>query len=201
MDYMPLIPELGRDVLAIVDPPYGIMSEVSCNGGTRGKNYKGKSFYMRHKTRLWDKAPTETYFNELFYISTDVIIFGGNHFKLKETRCFFIWDKGLRGLSFADCEYIWTSFQKPSRIIKHNNDNDKIHAHQKPIALYRWILQNYAKKGQLILDTHSGSGSCACACWLEGYDFVAIEKDADYYNDSVNRLNELKSQGRLFLPD
>lgn len=190
MDIMPLIPELGRDVLAIVDPEYGITLKGPCGslqkcGGIQAVNYN---------------PPTQKYFIELLQISTEQIIWGANFFDLPGHRCVIVWDKGetMYGRSFSECEIAEASFNDVSRIIKiRPNQKNKIHPTQKPIALYRWLLQNYAKPGQLILDTHSGSGSCACACYLEGYDFIAIEKDADYHRDSVHRLEEIKKGYKL----
>ena len=173
------------------------------DGGNVG--YKGFNDFEKKE---WDsERPGIEYFNELRRVSKNQIIFGGNYFAdlLSPTRCYMIWDKGegFKGRSYAEAELAWTSFDENTRIFKHdplaNRDyKNKIHPTQKPVALYRWIIQKYAKPGQLILDTHSGSGSCAIACYLEGFDFIAIEKDPDYHRDSVNRLNEIKSQGRLF---
>lgn len=102
----------------------------------------------------------------------------------------------------SDCELAYSSFDLPTRIFTKNRvellKDGTIHPTQKPVSLYRWLLQNYAKEGDLILDTHSGSGSCAIACHLEGFNFIAIEKDLDYHRDSVKRLEEIRSQGRLF---
>ena len=197
MDIMPLIPELGRDVLAIVDPPYGI----GMSGGNVG--YKGFNNLVRKE---WDnEKPSPEYWRGLFKTSSDQIVWGGNYFALQGSRCYLIWDKGegFKNRTYAEAEIAWTSFDKNVKIFKHDplargDYRGKIHPTQKPIALYRWLLQNYAKPGQLILDTHSGSGSLACACHLEKYDFIAIEKDPDYHRDSVKRLDELRSQGRLF---
>jgi site-specific DNA-methyltransferase (adenine-specific) len=102
--------------------------------------------------------------------------------------------------TMADFELAWTSFDKNSKIFKHarNSQESRIHICQKPVALYRWLLQNYAKTGYKIIDTHSGSGSLACACYLEKFDFLAIEKDEDYFKSSVERLDTLRSQGTLF---
>ena len=181
--------------LAIIDPPYGIGAS-SQNMGC------GASSKLKKKT--WDdKTPDRKYFDELFRISQNQIICGGNYFDLPPTRGFIIWDKGacMYGRSFAECEYIWTSFDFSARIFKHNstiNTEARIHKTQKPVALYRWLLQNYAKPEDRIIDTHSGSGSLACACHLEKFDFLAIEKDEHYHTTSVERLETLKSQGVLF---
>ena len=128
----------------------------------------------------------------------------GNYFTeyLKPTKAWIIWDKGQYGLTMSDCEMAWSSFNAVTRIKKINRvellKQNTIHPTEKPVALYRWILQNYAKPGDKIIDTHSGSGSLACACHLEKFDFLAIEKDEDYYKASVERLETLRSQVVLF---
>lgn len=200
MDIMRDIPD-GYFELAVVDPPYGISFSKDVNKITGGIKYESKD---------WDTTtPDKKYFDELFRISKNQIIWGGNYFieYLKNTRCFIVWDKNNGKSNFADCEIAWTSFDSSIRKIKITwcgnsakiqEKANKIHPTQKPISLYRWILQNYAKSGDKIIDTHSGSGSLACACHLEKFDFLAIEKDIDYYNNSVKRLDELRSQGSLF---
>jgi site-specific DNA-methyltransferase (adenine-specific) len=203
MDIMKDIPDKYFE-LAIVDPPYGI-------GVTKNKRLVNNSF------NKWDeKIPDGTYFEELFRISQNQIIWGGNYFieHLKNTRCFISWDKLNNHDNYADCELAWTSFNKNARVLKYMWDGNRygfigeikgvgkktirIHPTQKPVALYRWLLQNYAKPGDKIIDTHSGSGSLACACHLEKFDFLAIEKDEDYFKASVERLKTLRSQLTLF---
>ena len=193
--------------LAIVDPPYGI-------GEDGGKQIEWKSRpnsigkKSKYQKKGWDNnIPDENYFNELRRISKNQIIWGGNYFTnlLKPNGCWIVWDKMIEIKMFTGCELAWTSFNK--NIIKrfqchpfNNLKGGKIKQHptQKPVALYRWLLQNYAKPGDKIIDTHSGSGSCAIACYLEKFDFLAIEKDEDYYKASVERLDTLRSQGVLF---
>jgi len=200
--------------LAIVDPPYGI--GVNKNGKTLAGNgnFKGGNFKVQAKEYMggeWDlKTPDKIYFNELFRISQNQIIWGGNYFieHLKNTPCFIIWDKDNGNSYQADCEIAWTSFKTSIRkfnfrwwgLLQEDMKNKQIRIHptEKPVALYRWLLQNYAKPNDKIIDTHSGSGSLACACHLEGFDFLAIEKDEDYHKSSVERFETLTSQGRLF---
>jgi site-specific DNA-methyltransferase (adenine-specific) len=198
MDVMKNIPDKYFE-LAIVDPEYGI----GMDGGNVG--YKG---FNNFEKKSWDnKRPDKKYFIELRRVSQNQIIWGGNYFAdlLNPTRCFLIWDKGegFKNRTYAEAELAWTSFDANVKIFKHDplakgDYKGKIHPTQKPVALYRWLLQNYAKTGDKIIDTHSGSGSLACACHLEKFDFLAIELDEDYYRDSVKRLDELKSQGVLF---
>jgi site-specific DNA-methyltransferase (adenine-specific) len=190
MDIMKDIPDKYFE-LAIVDPPYG------WGGALKGRNKSGDG-------NDWNISPDEKYFIGLFRISKNQIIWGGNYFNLPATRCFIIWDKKQPIKQFARCEIAWTSFDLNSEIFEHkyfgniNADCNRFHPCQKPVALYRWILQNYAKPGDKIIDTHSGSGSLACACHLEKFDFLAIEKDEDYYKASCERLETLRSQGTLF---
>jgi len=204
MDVMKDIPDKYFE-LAIVDPPYGI-GEDGRSSHTRGN----KAVATKYLIKSWDKGiPEKNYFNELFRISKNQIIWGGNYFiaHLKNTPCFIVWDKNNTG-DFADCELAWTSFKSAVRKFKYTwngmiqgnmkNKDIRIHPTQKPVALYRWLLQNYAKPGDKIIDTHSGSGSCAIACHLEHHDFLAIEKDADYYAASMARLQEEMSQRRMF---
>ena len=146
--------------LAIVDPPYGI-DVTKMNMGSRKRN-------IEDKKKDWDSAiPTKEYFNQLFRISVNQIIWGGNYFKLPCSQYFAIWDKGetIYGRSFAEVEYAWVK-KGGTRIYKKNpNQLDRIHPTQKPVKLYEFLLMNYAKKGDAILDTHLGSGSIAIACY------------------------------------
>jgi site-specific DNA-methyltransferase (adenine-specific) len=149
------------------------------------------------KPKDWDKEiPTEDYFNELFRVSKNQIIWGGNYFPLPPSQYFSVWDKGegLYGRSFAECEYAWVS-NGGTRILKVNPvQKDRIHPTQKPVALYEWILDKYAEEGSKIIDTHLGSGSSAIAAHKLGFDFVGIEIDKDYYDAAVKRFNLVTSQ-------
>ena len=215
MDIMKDIPDKWFE-LAITDPPYGIGMASGLDGVYSNSN-RGKTFtkgVKRFKEAEWDNnPPNNDYFNELIRISKNQIIWGGNYFtnKLPVSRGWIFWDKKITNSTspnFSDGELAWTSFDKILKRFVYdwigfgylNNPagEKKIHPTQKPIALYRWLLQNYAKTGDKIIDTHSGSGSLACACHLENFDFLAIEKDEDYHKSSVERLETLRSQGRLF---
>lgn len=186
--------------LAIVDPNYGINAEQGTNRASR-KQFKDKKYG-------WDSdIPDEKYFIELKRISINQIIWGGNYFLnyLGPTRSFIIWDKLNPGRSFADCEFAWNNLDMVARIFKdkrvqemNRKDNGKIHPTQKPVQLYRWLLQNYAKPGQKILDTHGGSMSISIACDMEGYDLDICEIDKEYFNAGVKRFNIYKMQGKLF---
>lgn len=180
--------------LAIVDPPYGI-NVTSMNMG-------GRNTVKPDKSKKWDDAvPNQDYFDELFRVSKHQIIWGGNYFKLNPTRCWLIWDKGesMYGRDFAEAEMAWTNFDKVVRLNKLNpNQPDRFHPTQKPIKLYEWLLTNYAKQGDKILDTHLGSGSHAIACNNMGFELTACELDKDYYEASIERIKREAQQERLF---
>jgi len=190
MEYMKTMPDKYVD-LCICDPPYGVGIETS---GT---------YFKQFKTKGWDNSiPSEEYFKELLRVSQNQVIWGGNYFLkyLDNTKCFLIWDKLIgEGMSFADAELAWTSFQKPTRIKKlpNRNKDGKIHPTQKPVALYKWILKNYAKPGDKILDTHVGSASSLIACYDMGFDYIGFEIDEDYYNMAQKRIEENKAQLRF----
>lgn len=190
--------------LAIVDPPYGINIT------------KNKRLHNNSK-KDWDKEiPTPEYFKELFRVSKEQIIWGGNYFieYLKNTRCYLNWDKLNHSHTYADCEMAWTSFDKNAKIFKYMWDGNRYgfigaiqgvgkksirtHPTQKPVKLYEWLLMNYAKKGDTILDTHLGSGSIAIACHNLGYNLTGYEIDKDYYKAAKKRIEQHKAQIRLF---
>jgi site-specific DNA-methyltransferase (adenine-specific) len=190
--------------LAIVDPPYGI-------GVTKNKRLNNNS----HND--WDnEIPSVEYFTELKRVSKNQIIWGGNYFieHLENTRCYLNWDKLNHSDTYADCEMAWTSFDKNAKIFKYMWDGNRYgfpkaiqgvgkksirtHPTQKPIALYEWLLMNYAKEGDKILDTHLGSGSITIACHNLGFDLTACELDKEYYESAIKRINNHKQQIRMF---
>jgi len=178
--------------LAIVDPPYGIGDSTLTSGGTWANKYKKGD-------ASWDVAPTQEYFIELMRVSVNQIIWGGNYFSLPASRCFLIWDKVAHMDTLSDCEYAWTSFDKNAKIFKHirNTSEKRIHITQKPIKLYEWLLKNYAKEGDKILDTHLGSGSSAIACYYAGHDLTACELDKEYYDMAMERIKTQTLQIKL----
>ena len=191
--------------LAIADPPYGI--DVSKTGNVGGNNL-GKS--KDYGKKEWDsEIPTAEYFKELQRVSKNQIIFGGNYMieHLQNTPCFIIWDKNNSG-NFADAELAWTSFNTATRIFKSTwngmiqhdmkNKEVRIHPTQKPIRLYEWVLDSYAKENDKILDTHLGSGSIAIACHNRGFNLTACELDEEYYEASLKRLKEHQQQLTMF---
>lgn len=188
--------------LAIVDPPYGI-DLANMNMGA-GKSKKASKIQNRKwKPKDWDKTtPTKKYFYELFRISKNQIIWGGNYFKLPSCYGYVIWDKKIpEGLSFSDCEMAWHSFKKAPKMFRYSAYLDKklkFHPTQKPVALYKWLLKNYANEGDKILDTHLGSGSIAIACHDLKFDLDAWEIDKEYYQATLKRYNNHKNQLQLF---
>ena len=179
--------------LAIVDPPYGI-------GVDSMTMFDGAKKQIRHK-EYQDVAPTQEYFNELARVSKNQIIWGGNYFNLPPTRCNLSWDK-IQEFSGADFELAWTSFNKPSKTFRmcraEAYGKGTIHPTQKPVALYKWILDKYAKQGDKILDTHLGSGSSRIAAHDLGYDFTGFELDKDYFEAAEKRYQNHIKQLNLF---
>jgi len=190
MEYLATLEDNAFE-LAIVDPPYGI----NINSSGRLGHYGGKG-------KKWDEnTPKEDYFTELRRVSKEQIVWGGNYFEMPATRCFLIWDKQQpANVSFASCEYAWTSFNQSAKTHyqrPQNADAYRIHPTQKPVKLYEWLLMNYAKEGDRILDTHLGSGSIAIACHNLGFDLVGCELDTDYFNAAKKRLQQHQSQLRI----
>ena len=184
--------------LAMVDPPYGI---------DRFKN--GIGINDRHKiksTSIFNNSkPNDEYFLQLFRISKNQIVFGANNFVMPPSEYFLIWNKHQTVDNFSSAEYAWVSMglKKPAKVFdysihKLNSEKNKIHPTQKPVALYKWILDNYAKEGQTILDTHLGSGSSAIAAHDYGYEFTGIELDKEYYEAAKKRISEHQRQLSMF---
>ena len=175
--------------LAIVDPPYGI--GISSN-----------PVRQQHDKKQWDNAiPNKEYFKELFRVSKNQIIWGGNYFELPPSQGFFVWDKKQpHDFSLAMCEQAWSSIQKPAKMwsLSVLKERGKIHPTQKPVELYEWQLINNTEEGFKILDTHLGSGSIALACHNLGFELTACELDKEYYNASIKRIENHVSQIRMF---
>jgi site-specific DNA-methyltransferase (adenine-specific) len=210
MEYMRSLPDNAFD-LAIVDPPYGIgMDSRKMNGRqSKGRHAVTQSQYAE---KIWDdKAPDQIYFDELMRVSKRQIIWGANHFIDRlpiPSPCWIVWFKNGQSMApgNADCELAWTNFKTAVRIVDipwsgfgHINLNEsRIHPTQKPVKLYQWLLANYAKEGDRILDTHLGSGSSAIAAHYAGFDFVGIELDGDYYQAAKARFERETAQTTLF---
>lgn len=198
MDLLKQTPDKYYD-LCVCDPPYGI--DINMNMGRK----KGKK--KKHEEKGWDAhPPNEDYFKELFRVSRNQIIWGGNYFHLPLTKSWIFWDKAIPdGVSFADGELAWTSFDRTLVKAKVNyygfNGKDsgiRIHPTQKPVKLYDWIFKNYAKEGDKVLDTHLGSQSSRIAAHKAKLDFVGCELDPDYFRDGNKRFNDFISQTTLF---
>ena len=205
MDAMANMPDKAFD-LAIVDPPYGISQPAfrkeSGNKACKTKEYNNAVYFQ--------PPPNEAYFTELKRVSINQIVWGGNYYNkfLPSGKKWIFWDKCTEAAQWGDGELAATSFDGAitkykfawNGMIQGNmkEKEHRIHPTQKPVALYKWLLQNYAKEGNKILDTHLGSGSIAIACWDMGFDLTGYEIDADYYTDAVARLERHKSQGQLF---
>ena len=201
MEYMASVPDKYFD-LAIVDPPYGLGDRLIKGGAKGGMGSLRK--LADKKVERWDVIPDQNYFNELLRVSKKQIIWGGNYFLdyLGATDGFLIWDKMNGTNPLADAELAWKSFDGTTRIFRMHHFSsgydDKIHPTQKPVKLYRWLLKNYAKEGDKILDTHGGSMSSAIACHQMGFDLTLCELDKDYYDDGVKRFKEQTMQQSLF---
>ncbi len=214
--------------LAIVDPPYGINAPnmtMGSNPNRKGRDVRGEIQYgsvsvaqKLKKGRLnseagklknrnlnkmncdWDcEKPSPEYFEQLFRVSKNQIIWGGNYFDLPPCRGFVVWNKNQPWDNFSQAEFAWTSFDCPAKLFTYSNrgganEQTKIHPTQKPVALYSWILHNYAKEGDKILDTHLGSGSSRIASYKAGFDFTGFEIDEDYFEAAEKRFNLFKSQ-------
>ena len=188
--------------LAIVDPPYGI--------GRFGDRVELSNRLCKSaKLNQWDIKPNQLYFNELFRVTKNQIIWGANNFTLPPTEYFCIWNKKQTVDNFASAEYAYVSMdlKKPAQVFEYSihktmadrkDEGGKIHPTQKPVKLYKWLLDKYAKQGDKILDTHLGSGSIAIACHDYGFDLTACELDKEYFDAAMKRINNHMAQTKLF---
>ncbi len=198
MDYMGGLSDKSFD-LAIVDPPYGL-GEKLVAGGTWSIKYKAKG-------ASWDVMPDREYFDEVRRVSKNQIIWGGNYFTefIKPARCCISWVKpNMSGMhSMSDFELALTSFDSNAKVINltSQSNEQRIHVTQKPVKLYEWLLTNYAKPSQRILDTHLGSGSIVIAANKLGFEFVGCEIDSDYYEAACERIENAYRQAKLFSDD
>lgn len=195
MDFMAQFPDKFFD-LAIVDPPYGLDKRLESGGG-KMRNSPFKKLYR--DGNKWDKIPEAEYWNMLFRVSKNQIVWGGNYFPLPPTRGIICWDKKQTLPTFSRWEYAWTSFDKPAKMFEGvSTDNKRFHPTQKPVALYVWLLENYAKPGDKILDTHMGSQSSRIAAWKMGFDYWGCEIDQKYFDHGCARFEEERRQLNLF---
>lgn len=190
MEYMKTLPDKFFD-LAIVDPPYGIGYE---NGG---------QYFNKNQGKKWDYIPSQDYFSELKRISANQIIWGGNYFQLPPSRCVIAWIKTieLQNRTFSEWEMAWSSFDSIAKYYECKpfiKNGSRIHPTQKPVALYSWLLKNYAKTGDKIFDSHMGSQSSRIACHRMGFDFWGCELDKDYFEQGNARFERETRQELLF---
>lgn len=202
MEAMRSMPDQCFD-LAVVDPPYGI----GIDGQKLSINKNPKHNRKEHAKKGWDKhTPPEVYFRELERVSKNQIIFGANYFVScleKGHKGWIVWYKGQQGLTMSDCELAYSTFDTPTRVVIINRaqlqkEGGTIHPTQKPVALYAWIFQHYAKPGDRILDTHLGSGSSRIAAWDAGLDFIGYEIDPEYFEAQEKRFRQHTAQLSLF---
>lgn len=210
MEFMKSVPDKRYD-LAIVDPPYGIKADLMASPGRRRDlstaQRIGKARAEFSGTcKSWDtETPKPEYFNELFRISKNQIIWGGNYFKLPPTRGIICWDKNQLFQDFSAWEYAWTSFNKPAKIFRFAQNGyisagheEKIHPTQKPVQLYQWLLETFGGGCSTVFDSHVGSGSSRIACWELGFDFEGCEIDPFYFSLEEKRFEERIKQPKLF---
>jgi site-specific DNA-methyltransferase (adenine-specific) len=207
MELMARYPDNYFD-LAIVDPPYGIgfdgeVKEMANNNSKKWKSAKGKNYTRKS----WDcETPSKEYFDELKRISKNQIVWGGNYFDLPQSSGWIFWNKGVaRNFTLSPGELAWTSFNKSVDMVellwagfRKCEETDRIHPTQKPVQLYKWLLDRYAKENDKILDTHLGSGSIAIACHDYKFDLTACELDKEYFDKAMQRINNHTAQQKLF---
>ena len=224
MEYMKTLPDKFFDI-AVVDPPYGINADKFNNGaGYRDHSSGSTSKRMKTKGRLnhgcgklknrilnqsdcgWDiEPPSDEYFKELFRVSQNCIIWGGNYFDLPPTRCIVVWDKMQPWENFSQVEIAWTSFNYPAKLFQYCNaggqrdGESKIHPTQKPIALYDYIFKTFAKEGNRIFDSHMGSQSSRIAAWKAGLNYYGCEINELYYKLGEERFAKYSAQINLFI--
>ena len=208
IEFMQNVPDKFYD-LAIVDPPYGIGEDGRKGNRTSPSRPNYYNRKPKYEAKAWDdKVPDKDYFIELLRVAKNVIIFGANHFVQNipnaNSSCWIVWDKKNEGSDFADCELAWSNMKTAVRKYTiHKFDatrggKDCIHPTQKPVKLYEWLLINYAKEGDKILDTHGGSQSSRIACFNLGFELDIIELDKDYFDAGNKRFDQHKKQLTLF---
>lgn len=185
LEYMRSLDDKVFD-LAIVDPPYGLPKS-----STHGRGKLKDRILNADSIHEWDIVPNREYFDQLFRVSKNQIIWGGNYFDLPPTRCVVCWDKMQPWENFSQIELAWTSFDMPASLFRFDNrTKDKIHPTQKPVELYAWLLRKFASEGDKILDTHLGSGSSRIAAYKLGFDFVGCEINQRYYEAQEERFRK-----------
>lgn len=187
--------------LAVVDPPYGLNSRIAtCDNPASMKKHSLSKFRKSILESGWDDSrPTDEYFLELFRVSKEVIIWGGNYFDLWPSRCWIVWHKEVPIQTMSTIEMAWTSFDKPAKFFKfRSRDKDRFHPTQKPIKLYDFIFKHFSKEGMKILDTHAGSMSSVISALKNDMQITAYEINSDYFNAGKKRIEAYLQQGNIF---
>lgn len=200
LDIMRDMPDKCID-LVLTDPPYGIGDKLSIGGCTKPNRMQE----LYNNSDWIDEVPSKEYFDEIFRISKNQVISGGNYFYLPPTRGFIVWDKIKSATNYSQAEYIWTSFDRVSKIFRFcsnggfvlNKNNLKLHPTQKPLELIEWILKEYSSEDQIIFDPFAGSHTTAVACINTGRKFICVEKDEEFYNLGIERVKKAQAQGKL----
>lgn len=194
MEFLKACPDKTFD-LAVTDPPYGLDPSSSQGSG----KLKDRTFNKGH-IKEWDKAPPQEYFEELFRVSKNQVIWGGNYFPLPPCRCFIAWDKVQPWENFSQVEFAWTSFDAPAKLFRFDNrTTKKTHPTQKPVELYDFIYSRFANPGDKILDSHLGSGSSRIAAYDAGFSFAGLEISKEYFEMQEKRFDDHSAQENLFL--
>ena len=195
LEYMRTLPDKAFQ-LAIADPPYGLPKD-----STHGRGKLKNRIINTGRIQEWDKAPSQDFFDELFRVCENVIIWGGNYFNLPPCRCFICWDKVQPWENFSQVEYAWTSFDHPAKLFRFDNrTGDKIHPTQKPVELYGYTLSQFAKVGGVIFDPMMGSQSSRIAAYKMGFDYVGCELDEEYFEKGCERFNR-ECKGEIVTKD
>lgn len=198
MDLLKRLPDKSYEV-GILDPPYGIGAAKTM--GLR-KKWHGSYTNKKHVVKDWDnQTPPKEFWDEVFRVTRNQIVFGANHFELPPSKGIAAWDKQCDGTTFSHFELIWTSFEKPAQIFRYpiqGESQNRFHPTQKSVAIYKWLLQTYCKAGDKILDCFLGSGSIALACHDYDFELLGCELDKDYYDAAVKRIRNHVSQTKLF---
>ena len=205
MEYMATLPDKAFD-LCICDPPYGRRCDIQTGGGIETKSIVKFHQLYTENNKQWNVAPDKKYFTELFRVSKNQIIWGGNYFQLQPCRCFVVWDKVRSIENFSQVEMAWTSFDSPALLYRFCGNggfilaprDKKIHPTQKPVSLYEFLLYKFSNPKQRILDTHLGSGSSAIAAHYFGCDFVGCEIDESYFLAAKERFDRETRQVAMF---
>ncbi len=187
LEFMKTLPDKCIDLI-VTDPPYGL-DEKLFQGGSKNANWA----MVKYKGQKWDKIPSDEIFKEMFRVSKNQIIFGGNYFNLPPTRGIICWDKKQYAPNFSQWEMAWTSFDKPAKIYAHSFMFEKEHPTQKPVELMAWIVKNWATEEEIILDPFAGGGSTLIACKMLKRNYIGCEISKEYCNIAEARIKSISN--------